>query len=342
MPRERDYLGSANPSYALAVLEYFENLGEDPGHVFGAERVRNLREGQDQDRLSVTQWQSMLQQACRHLNDPAFPLKLARTIKSRHLGMLGFLLMSCDTLGSAALTLQRYEQLLDSVNEAEFNVDGARATLTWRPLIDNPPDEFAMLSMALWVHHARSLTERPDLVCDICFTCAQPTSPQVLDCFQATFGGVVEFGKGVNQMSIPLDYLSLPLAQRDKHVHASLCQQAEADLVALLGQDHGFMAHLEMVVAERLPRGEVTLQHVATALDVAPRTLQTRLEQHGETFRVVLDRVRYRQAERHLRHPGVTLADVAALLGFSNQSAFQHAFKRWAGVSPGDYRRRLT
>lgn len=342
MPRARDHLGSANPSYALAVLEYFEHLGEDPGAVFGHERVRELREGQAQDRLSITQWQSMLQRACRHLADPAFPLKLAGTIKPRHLGMLGFLLMSCDTLGSAALTLQRYEQLLDSVNEAEFHVDGQTATLTWRPLIDHLPDEFAMLSMALWAHHARSLTERPDLVCDVCFTFDEPASPEVRACFEATFGGLVTFGKGVNQMVIPIDYLGLPVAQRDRHVHASLCQQAEADLVALLGQDHGFMAHLENLVAERLPRGEITLQHVAMALDVAPRTLQTRLEQHGETFRVVLDRVRYRQAERHLRNPAVTLSDVAALLGFSNQSAFQHAFKRWAGVSPGDYRRRLA
>jgi AraC-like DNA-binding protein len=342
MPGERTYLGSASPTYALAVLEYFDKIGVDPEGVFGRERVRGIRQEGGTERLSVLQWQGMLQQAVRHLDDPAFPLKLAGTIRLRHLGMLGFLLMSCDTLGSAALTLQRYEQLLDSVNEAKFHVEGTRCTLTWRPLIDNPPDEFVLLSMGLWAHQARSLTERPDLVCDICFTLAPPASEQVLACFKDTFGGQVEFGKGLNQMSIPVDYLSLPIAQRDRHVHASLCQQAEADLVSLLGQDHGFMAHLEAMVEARLASGDVTLQHMALALQVAPRTLQTRLEQHGETFRMVLDRVRHRQAERHLRNPALSLADVADLLGFSNQSSFQHAFKRWAGVAPGDYRRRLT
>lgn len=342
MPGERTYLGSANPSYALAVLDYFEQIGDDPEGVFGAERVRSIRQDTGSQRLSVTQWQSVLQQACRHLKDPAFPLKLAATIKLRHLGMLGFLLMSCDTLGAAALTLQRYEQLLDSVNVAEFHVDGPNCTLTWRPLIDNPPDEFVLLSMALWVHQARSLSERPDLVCDICFTCPPPASSEVLACFQSTFGGRVEFRKGLNQMSIPVDYLALPIAQRDRHVHASLRQQAEADLVSLMGQDHGFMPHLEALVEDRLAQGEVTLQHLALALRLAPRTLQSRLEEHGETFRTVLDRVRYRQAERHLRNPRTSLADVAALLGFASQSSFQHAFKRWTGVSPGDYRKRLT
>lgn len=335
----RQTLGSANPSYAQAVLDYIERAGHDPVDVFGQARVHQVRHGGE--RLSIIQWQNILQRAAQHLQDPAFALRLAATIKLRHLGLLGFLLTSCDTLGSVALTLQRYEQLLDSVNVAEFLLEGDRCTLTWRPLIDNPPDDFVMLSMGLWVHQARALTERPDLVCDIDFSFAEPKSPEVRACFETTFGGRIQFGQTANQMYIPLAYLALPVAQRDAHVHASLRQQAEADLVTLLGQDHGFVEHLEALLAARLERGEVALMDIALALQVAPRTLQARLEQHGLTYREVLDRVRHRQAERHLRNPALSLADVAALLGFADQSGFQHAFKRWSGVSPGDYRRQL-
>lgn len=334
----RPHLGSASPSYAQAVLDYVERAGLHLPTVFGEARVQQVRHGGE--RLTVIQWQSMLQRAAQHLQDPAFALKLAATIKLRHLGLLGFLLTSCDTLGSVALTLQRYEQLLDSVNVAEVQLEGDRCTLTWRPLIDHPPDDFVMLSMALWAQQARTLTERPDLVCDIDFTFAAPASPEVRACFEATFGGRIRFGQDCNRMLIPLAYLSLPVAQRDSHVHASLRQQAEADLVSLLGQDHGFIEHLEALLAARLERGEVALLDIALALQVAPRTLQARLEQHGVTYREVLDRVRHRQAERHLRNPALSLADVAALLGFADQSGFQHAFKRWAGISPGDYRRR--
>jgi AraC-like DNA-binding protein len=56
----------------------------------------------------------------------------------------------------------------------------------------------------------------------------------------------------------------------------------------------------------------------------------------------VLDGVRHRLAEHHLGNPGLPLASVAARLGFADQSAFQHAFKRWSGQSPGEFRRRLT
>lgn len=336
------HLGSASQSYALAVLEYMERLGMDPVDIFGQDRVDTVRQPGAGSRLSITQWQGMLQRACQHLGDPAFPIKLAATIKARHLGMLGFLLMSCDTLGAAALTLQRYEQLLDSVNAAEFAVQGEQCTLTWRPLIDHPPAEFIMLSMSLWVHHARWLAERPDLVCDIDFTFAAPASGGVQETCQTVFGGRVRFGQSLNQMTLPVAYLSLPVSQRDAHVHASLRQQAEADLQQLLGVEHGFVAHVEAIVAEQVARGSATLQEVAAVMDMAPRTLQSRLESHGLGFREVLDRVRHRQAEHHLRNPALSLTEVAALLGFSDQSAFQHAFKRWTGASPGEYRRRLT
>jgi AraC-like DNA-binding protein len=199
-----------------------------------------------------------------------------------------------------------------------------------------------MLSMALWVHQARWLAERPDLVCDIDFTFPAPASVDERACFERVFGGRVQFGMPVNQLSAPAAYLALPVAQRDRHVHASLRQQAELDLQALLGEDHGFLPHLEAVLAERLPRGEVTLQHVARALQLAPRTLQTRLERHGVTYREVLERVRCKVAQRLLSNRAVPLAEVAASLGFADQSSFHHAFKRWTGVAPGDYRRRLT
>ncbi|TAL16258.1 MAG: AraC family transcriptional regulator [Aquabacterium sp.] len=341
MPSDRSYLGSASSSYAQAVLDYFEERGLDPAAAFGAPLVRSIREAPAGHRLSTSQWLDMLQRAGRHLDDPAFPLKLAATIKQRHLGMLGFLLMSCDTLGAAALTLQRYEHLLDSVNAAEFQVHGDHCTLAWRPLVENPPVELATSAMALWVHKARWLAERPDLVCGADFTQPEPHRADVRACFDETFGGTVRFGQPLDRLVIPVAYVGLPVAQRDRHVHESLCRQAEADLVQLLGQDHGFLEHLEALLAVRLESGEVTLQHVAQALTLAPRTLQARLDEHGVTYRELLDRVRRRQAERHLRDPAIPLSAVAAMLGFSDQSGFQHAFKRWTGDSPGAWRRRF-
>ena len=55
-----------------------------------------------------------------------------------------------------------------------------------------------------------------------------------------------------------------------------------------------------------------------------------------------MDDLRQALALGYVRDPGLSLLDIAYLLGFSEQSAFQRAFKRWTGATPGDYRRQET
>jgi AraC-like DNA-binding protein len=54
----------------------------------------------------------------------------------------------------------------------------------------------------------------------------------------------------------------------------------------------------------------------------------------------VLDEVRRHAAENLLRDPHVSLTQIAFLLGYTEQSTFHNAFRRWTQVSPGVYRKR--
>jgi AraC-like DNA-binding protein len=71
------------------------------------------------------------------------------------------------------------------------------------------------------------------------------------------------------------------------------------------------------------------------------RTLQRRLVDSGTTFHKVSDAVLARLAAGYLTDPSVSVSEVAFLLGFSEQSAFNRAFRRWTGDSPGRWRRRI-
>ena len=125
-------------------------------------------------------------------------------------------------------------------------------------------------------------------------------------------------------------------------MHALLRQQADADLARLLGERHELIGQIRTRLAEMLPSGQPTLPALASALSMAPRTLQARLDERGLTFRQVLDQVRHEQAERLLQDPRSSLAEVALKLGFADQSSFQHAFKRWTSLTPGEFRRRQS
>jgi AraC-like DNA-binding protein len=69
--------------------------------------------------------------------------------------------------------------------------------------------------------------------------------------------------------------------------------------------------------------------------------LRLRLAKCGRTFRGLVDEIRQEMALSYLQNPDLGLVDIAYLLGFSEQSAFQRAFKRWTGHSPGEYRQSL-
>jgi AraC-like DNA-binding protein len=81
---------------------------------------------------------------------------------------------------------------------------------------------------------------------------------------------------------------------------------------------------------------------VAKKLAASPRTLQRKLKGHGVEFKKLTEDTRRRFALNYLRDRKHTLTEVAFLIGYSDVSAFNRAFKRWTGMTPLHYRRKAT
>jgi AraC-like DNA-binding protein len=75
---------------------------------------------------------------------------------------------------------------------------------------------------------------------------------------------------------------------------------------------------------------------------LSERTLQRRLQEEATSFNELVDDTRRELADQYLRDSQLTLAQVAYLLGFADQSTFFRACKRWFGTSPGEYRSRVA
>ena len=69
------------------------------------------------------------------------------------------------------------------------------------------------------------------------------------------------------------------------------------------------------------------------------RTLQRRLKDAGVNYNDLQNDVRKTLALNLLENESLALAEIAFSLGYSEVSAFNHAFRRWVGQSPGHYRR---
>lgn len=91
-------------------------------------------------------------------------------------------------------------------------------------------------------------------------------------------------------------------------------------------------------ISRSLSQGIPTISRIAKYFSISGRTLQRRLADRGYSFQALVDESRRELAERLLRETDYPLAEVAFLTGFSEQSAFNRAFKRWAGQTPRSFR----
>lgn len=103
----------------------------------------------------------------------------------------------------------------------------------------------------------------------------------------------------------------------------------------------GFTSEVRNAIIATLPRG-ASVQQVAHALHLSVRSLQRKLLECDTTFREISETTLGQLAEGYLTDPGVSISEVTVLLGFSEQSAFNRAFRRWTGMSPGQWRKSIT
>ena len=92
-------------------------------------------------------------------------------------------------------------------------------------------------------------------------------------------------------------------------------------------------------IIDQLASGPPSLEGVARKLAMSPRTLQRRLRDHELSYADLLDSTRAAAAKSYLTDQQISVAELAYLLGFSEQSSFNHAFKRWTGQAPSEYRK---
>jgi AraC-like DNA-binding protein len=96
------------------------------------------------------------------------------------------------------------------------------------------------------------------------------------------------------------------------------------------------------LVASRIGRDNIGIFDIGAQLHMSEATLRRRLDDDGTTYKAIVDDLRRELAGRYIAEPRIAIGEIAFLLGFSTQSAFGRAFRRWNGVSPLEYRLRTA
>jgi AraC-like DNA-binding protein len=156
--------------------------------------------------------------------------------------------------------------------------------------------------------------------------------------FERFFGCPVEFGADTNLLALTDDVLRIPLLTAEPKLLRALrplCDMAAKERNTTAGS---LRAAVESEAEKLLPHGKAKAQTVAKNLALSVRTLSRRLADEGTTYAEIVDDLRRSLALQYLKEPGMSVSQIAWLLGYEGSTSFNHAFRRWTGQSPSAVR----
>lgn len=328
-----------NAGYIRVLLAYLRQAGLDPSRFCSAARLLELEQPDPLARYPLAEWEQMMADAEAELGNADLPLALAEYVKPWHTGLIGFTLMTSRDINEVGLSLARFHHLLNDAYDVKTGFAGGRFGVTLWPTSGERSERLERLSLCTWSQRMRWLTGQPDLRFDASFTCRPPVNREA---YERHFGGVVKFDQARSALYGAAEQAKLSVIQQDPDIHRMLHQQALSQLEQLSKRRSGLMEKVEALVRQAMASGHITLEQVASQLQMSPRTLQTRLDENGLSFRTLVEGIRRAHAEHCLQDSKTQLSALALALGFANQASFNRAFRRWTGLAPGEYRRRAV
>ena len=155
--------------------------------------------------------------------------------------------------------------------------------------------------------------------------------------FEERFHCAVAFDAEQDALIFPSGWVNGPVHAPDRMTHRFITGYLDERLPnSSCGP--GLAARVAAVLDSLIPMNQARLDYVAEQMNAHPRTLQRKLEKEGTSFSELLEQRRKLIAEQLITQVDLPLVQVAHYLGYADQSAFNHAFERWYGISPTRWR----
>lgn len=285
--------------------------------------------GADSERVPLETQDALWEAFCSASQEPLIGLRLGLELQAGHLDLTGLLLMSCETYGESLEALLEYYPLVGEGGDFSIETDDDEVRLNYLPHYQVRVAErvenvmAALLNLSHWNSGGAFRASRIELTHS---ALDQPGR------YIELLGCPVQFGRRLNSICFSSSLLSLPLIQANATMRDQLRRLAD-DKLGQLGDD-SLARQVANLVCQQPRWGK---ERIADHFSISGRHLIRLLTDEGLTFKQIRDRELLRLAQQALRE-GIRITDVAIQLGFSDESAFSKAFRRWTGMSPAQYR----
>ncbi len=294
------------------------------------------------DEISAVAYSRLYQQLINLVQDTSFLLSTGNKLTPGAFRLLCFCIIGCKDLGQA---LQRasefFRVLLDLSMMLSLHIDGERATVVWgRGQADDTAAQRMLdaYALSIWHRFCGWLIGTSIKLDAVHFVGAKPANVKK---YQQLFDCSLQFAQPANQFLFDSAVLRLPLVQTEQTLKEFLRTAPYQLLVApQIDDDKKLTTQVRRLLGHDFSQGFPDFEQVRTALNMSAPTLRRHLKKEGTNYQQLKDDCRCEAALTYLSRPELSINEVAALMGFSDPSAFHRSFKKWTGLPPGEYRQR--
>ncbi len=298
-------------------------------------RVSDLKSGVT--RVSYQQVETVFRNAIQLSKDPAIAFRAGQQIHIMAYGLYGYALLSSPTRAESIDFTTKYSRVLGAIADVVFSRDEDTAIFALEPLLSrNHNDDIYRFAMEF--AFAALLTLCRDLFggsFDILRLRAAYPAPAHSRIYKRMVQCPVLFDQPRNELEFNAGWIDHPMVRPDPTTNVMAAEMCERFLGR--NQHGGVAADIRRALLEH-PGRFPSIEEMASELSIHPRTLRRRLEAEQVTYRDVVAEVRMKLAVEYLRNTRMTNEEIAARLDYSDAANFRHAFARWTGRSPSDFR----
>jgi AraC-like DNA-binding protein len=290
-------------------------------------------------RVSVNQILRSCENAIRLSRDPQFAYKAGLKFHVSTYSIYGFALLSSPNFRDTVSFAMKYHQLAAPLTEIQLKENGKTAVWTISPKpyaqVNDRLNRFVVeLQMAIHLSLHREFMGSSFRPSELHFTFPKPRSRTTDD---TIFECRALYGQPENQLVFDAHWLDGRPNLGNAVTYAELCQLCDR-LTSELELSIGIAGRVRSMISTNLVK-HAKFDSVARHLNMSSRSLRRKLQEEGTSFRELVDEVRAQVAIKYVRDTDLSIEDIASALGFNEASAFRHAFRRWTGSAPHEFRR---
>jgi AraC-like DNA-binding protein len=315
----------------------FSNILQDAGVDFDP-----MDEGDPsyQAELSAIQYSRIYQNVLSLMQDETFGTTGSELVAPGAFRMMCYCIISCDNLGQAIQRASEfYRTFFDERSQLYANFSDQYARVGYRNLVREGRSRVVAADaygLSVWHRFFGWLCGRPIELKRVDFT---GDTPERLEKYEALFGCPLYFNQANDLLYFDSACLAWPVVHTE-HSLREFLRTAPYQLLMMENSPDGdnLSAQVKAMIGHDFSEGFPGFETISSALNMSAPTLRRRLKREGTTFQQLKDDARCEAAKLCLDRPELSINEVALQMGFTDPSAFHRSFKKWTGMTPGQFR----